>query len=107
MLASLQLWYQIANEHPNSAHGQKERIKSFCYTLKSTLGSQGLEGRIEKAYNVGVIRHCRKLLGQEVISYEIDDPDIFDHELEDAGILLPDNPHLLHALGMRSCFWRS
>ena len=83
--------YQIAYEHSNQAHGLKKAISFFCNTLKLTLGSQGVEGRIEKAYNARIA--WQKQLDQHVISFELDDPDTFDYELEDAGIVLPNNPH--------------
>ena len=95
MLAVLQQWYQIVREHPIYAHDLKKRIDSFCGTLKITLGSRELE-HMKKVYSAGIgwQWHFRKLLGEDVNSVEPEDPDASAHDLDDATVLSPDNPHL-------------
>lgn len=63
--------------------------------LKITLGSRELE-HIEKVYSAGIgwQWHFRKILGEDVNSVEPEDPDASAHDLDDATVLSPDNPHL-------------
>lgn len=96
MLTVLHSWYRLAGEHSNFAHDQKRRIGSFCGTLRMTLGSRAREEHIENVYSAGLgwQWHFRKLLGEDVSSSEPEEPDSFEHDLNDAKVLSPDNPHL-------------